>query len=59
MESQRNYEYNPRKTGVMYHEVHIYRLLHKWSFSLKVQEIKTCNAVIGGCLQEVDSGSNW
>ena len=23
-----------RKTGVMYHEVHIYRLLHKWGFSL-------------------------
>ena len=22
-----------RKTGVMYHEVHIYRLLHKWGFS--------------------------
>ena len=25
-----------RKTGVMYHEVHIYRLLHKWGFSPKV-----------------------
>jgi hypothetical protein len=22
-----------RKTGVMYHEVHTYRLLHKWAFS--------------------------
>ena len=21
-----------RKTGVRYHEVHIYRLLHKWGF---------------------------
>ena len=24
------------KTGVRYHEVHIYRLLHKWKFSRKV-----------------------
>jgi transposase len=25
-----------RKTGVRYHEVHVYRLLHKWGFSPKV-----------------------
>jgi transposase len=25
-----------RKTGVRYHEVHIYRLLHKWGFKSKV-----------------------
>ena len=25
-----------QKTGVLYHEVHIYRLLHKWGFSPKV-----------------------
>ena len=25
-----------KKTGVRYHEVHIYRLLHKWGFSPKV-----------------------
>jgi transposase len=25
-----------KKTGVSYHEVHIYRLLHKWGFSSKV-----------------------
>jgi putative transposase len=25
-----------KKTGVRYHEVHIYRLLHKWGFSAKV-----------------------
>jgi putative transposase len=25
-----------RRTGVRYHEVHIYRLLHKWGFSPKV-----------------------
>ena len=33
-----------RKTGVMYHEVHIYRLLHKWGFSPKVPErgLLTC-----------------
>ena len=26
------------KTGVRYHEVHIYRLLHKWGFGDKVPE---------------------
>ena len=26
------------RTGVKYHEVHIYRLLHKWGFSPKYQE---------------------
>ena len=25
-----------KKTGVRYHEVYIYRLLHKWGFSAKV-----------------------
>ena len=25
-----------KKTGVRYHEVHIYRLLHKWGFKSKV-----------------------
>jgi putative transposase len=25
-----------RRTGIRYHEVHIYRLLHKWGFSPKV-----------------------
>ena len=25
-----------KKTGVKYHEVHIYRLLHKWGFSAKI-----------------------
>ena len=24
-----------KRTGVKYHEVHIYRLLHKWGFSAK------------------------
>ena len=27
-----------KKTGVRYHEVHIYRLLHKWDFSPKVPQ---------------------
>ena len=26
------------RTGVRYHEVHIYRLLHKWGFSPKVPQ---------------------
>ncbi|MBV9178779.1 MAG: winged helix-turn-helix domain-containing protein, partial [Nitrososphaeraceae archaeon] len=25
-----------KRTGVRYHEVHVYRLLHKWGFSSKV-----------------------
>ena len=32
------------KTGVRYHEVHIYRLLHKWKFSPKVQSKRFVNA---------------
>jgi putative transposase len=31
------------KTGVRYHEVHIYRLLHKWKFSLKVPRQRFVN----------------
>jgi putative transposase len=27
-----------KKTGVRYHEVHIYRLLHKWGFKSKVPQ---------------------
>lgn len=36
-----------KKTGVRYHEVHIYRLLHKWGFSSKVPQkkfVKTASA---------------
>lgn len=33
-----------KRTGVKYHEVHIYRLLHKWGFSLKVPRMKFVNA---------------
>jgi putative transposase len=29
-------DFRYKKTGVKYHEVHIYRLLHKWGFSAKV-----------------------
>ena len=32
------------KTGVRYHEVHIYRLLHKWKFSPKVPRKRFVNA---------------
>jgi putative transposase len=31
------------KTGVRYHEVHIYRLLHKWGFSPKVPRQRFVN----------------
>lgn len=31
------------KTGVRYHEVHIYRLLHKWGFNPKVPRKKFVN----------------
>ena len=32
-----------KKTGVRYHEVHIYRLLHKWEFKSKVPQKKFVN----------------
>jgi|1186.fasta_scaffold1273153_1 transposase len=32
-----------KKTGVRYHEVHIYRLLHKWGFSAKVSQKRFVN----------------
>ena len=32
------------RTGVKYHEVHIYRLLHKWGFSPKVPRMRFVNA---------------
>ena len=38
-----NLIYNER-TGVKYHEVHIYRLLHKWGFSPKVPTMRFVNA---------------
>jgi transposase len=27
-----------KRTGVRYHEVHVYRLLHKWGFKPKVPQ---------------------
>ena len=33
-----------RKTGVRYHEVHIYRLLHKWGFKSKVPQKRFINS---------------
>lgn len=32
-----------KKTGVRYHEVHIYRLLHKWGFKSKVLQKRFIN----------------
>jgi len=32
------------RTGIRYHEVHIYRLLHKWGFSPKVPRMRFINA---------------
>ena len=32
-----------RKTGVRYHEVHVYRLLHKWGFDPKVPRKRFVN----------------
>ncbi len=32
-----------KKTGVRYHEVHIYRLLHKWGFKSKVPQQRFVN----------------
>ena len=32
-----------RKTGVRYHEIHIYRLLHKWGFKPKVPQKRFVN----------------
>jgi transposase len=31
------------RTGIRYHEVHIYRLLHKWKFSSKVPKKRLVN----------------
>jgi len=31
------------RTGVRYHEVHIYRLLHRWGFSPKVPRMRFVN----------------
>ena len=33
-----------KKTGVRYHEVHIYRLLHKWGFKSKVSQRRFVNS---------------
>ena len=33
-----------KKTGVRYHEVHIYRLLHKWGFKPKVLQKRFVNS---------------
>lgn len=32
------------RTGIKYHEVHIYRLLHRWGFSPKVPTMRFVNA---------------
>ena len=33
-----------QKTGVRYHEVHVYRLMHKWGFSPKVPQKRFVNS---------------
>jgi transposase len=33
-----------KKTGVRYHEVHVYRLLHKWGFKSKVPQKRFVNS---------------
>ena len=33
-----------KRTGVKYHEVHIYRLLHRWGFNPKVPRMRFVNA---------------
>ena len=33
-----------KKTGVRYHEVHIYRLLHKWGFKPNVPQKRFVNS---------------
>jgi putative transposase len=33
-----------KRTGIRYHEVHVYRLLHKWGFSPKVPIKRFVNA---------------
>jgi transposase len=43
MEGQRNYEHHLSKLGVRYHEVHVYRLLHKWGFRPKVPQWRFVN----------------
>jgi transposase len=35
-----------RKTGVRYHEVHIYRILHKWVFKSKVPQKRFVNTAL-------------
>ena len=41
------------RTGVKYHEVHIYRLLHKWGFSPKVPRMRFVNARIKGRQRQI------
>jgi putative transposase len=35
-----------KRTGIRYHEVHIYRLLHKWGFSPKVPQKRFVNTAL-------------
>ncbi len=41
------------KTGVRYHEVHIYRLLHKWGFKSKIPTKKICKYCISEGQKEI------
>ena len=37
-----------KRTGIKYHEVHIYRLLHKWGFASKVPQRRFVRAATQG-----------
>ncbi|HEX5978787.1 MAG TPA: winged helix-turn-helix domain-containing protein [Nitrososphaeraceae archaeon] len=43
MQGEGNYEYYPRTTGVRYHEVHVYRFLHRWGFKPKTPRKRFVN----------------
>ncbi len=43
MEEEGNYEYNSERTGVRYHEVSVYRLLHRWGFKPKTPRKRFVN----------------
>ena len=45
-----------KNTGVRYHEVHIYRLLHKWGFSPKVPQKRFVNTA---SKEEIEIFKKW
>jgi putative transposase len=47
-----------KRARVRYHEVHIYRLLHKWGFKPKVSQRRFVNTASTKALQKPDSIKN-